>query len=221
MRTDKPDTPAALLFYASQSGGATLDEGEGGGNPFASALIELLQRPSVTLLELHSDIVTLTTAKSDGFQVPDAPTCGTAAQWTALPVPPHARRVALVFVFADYRQAGVNSLPGASRDLERVAAALEKAGFSVQAIVDPTAIDLGAALALLAEQSDGADSAVIYATGHGVERDGQVYLLPNDHRFHEPPGRIPDWAIHVPSLGQHLRAKCANIVFFEGCRTLA
>jgi len=37
-----------LHFYASQSGAETLDQGEGGGNPFASALIELLGRPTIT-----------------------------------------------------------------------------------------------------------------------------------------------------------------------------
>ena len=41
-----------LTFHASQSGMQTLDQGEGGGNPFASALIEVLGRKSVRLAEL-------------------------------------------------------------------------------------------------------------------------------------------------------------------------
>jgi len=81
-----PSTP--LVFYASQSGRPTLDAGEGGGNPFASALIELLQRQSLTLAELHSDIVRLTQTKSQGFQIPDAPAVSEAAAWAVKPVPP-------------------------------------------------------------------------------------------------------------------------------------
>ena len=38
-----------LLFHASASGDQTMDEGEGGGNPFASALIEILQKDEVRL----------------------------------------------------------------------------------------------------------------------------------------------------------------------------
>jgi hypothetical protein len=38
-----------LLFHASASGRQTMDEGEGGGNPFASALIEILQKKEVRL----------------------------------------------------------------------------------------------------------------------------------------------------------------------------
>lgn len=45
------DTEAAqkaTILYASQSGQPTLDQDEGGGNPFASSLIELLKRERLT-----------------------------------------------------------------------------------------------------------------------------------------------------------------------------
>ena len=51
-------------------------------------LIELLQRQSLTLAELHSDIVRLTQTKSQGFQIPDAPAVSEAAAWAVKPVPP-------------------------------------------------------------------------------------------------------------------------------------
>ncbi|MBC7896108.1 MAG: caspase family protein [Cytophagaceae bacterium] len=212
---------APLVFYASQSGSPTLDEGEGGGNPFASALIELLQRPSLTLAELHSDIVSLTSAKSDGFQVPESPAVSAATPWSLKPVPAQARRVALVFVYADYQPAGVNSLPGAARDLLRVASALANAGFVVDTAVDPTTTELREALESLAKQSTEAEAAVIYLTGHGLEHHGDVYLLPNDHSYHELMEHVAQLAIHVPGLVEHLHARSANLVFFGGCRTLA
>jgi len=220
MPTNEKVSPTPLVFYASQSGRPTLDEGEGGGNPFASALIELLQRQSLTLAELHSGIVSLTQTKSRGFQMPDGPAVSDAPVWAVKPVPPSAKRVALVFVYSDYGPAGVNSLPGARRDSQRVAAALSDSGFVVaNPVVDPTALELEAALRSLAQQSADAESAVIYVTGHGLEHHGEVYLMPNHHPFRELKLRITELAIHVPGLGRHLHAERANLVFFGGCRT--
>lgn len=221
MPTVESMSPAPLVFYASQSGRPTLDEGEGGGNPFASSLIELLRRPALTLAELHSDIVSLTSAKSDGFQVPESPPVAAATPWALKPVPEQAKRVALVFVYADYQSAGVNSLPGAARDLVRVAAALGHAGFVVHTVVDPSELELREALESLAKHSTDAESAVIYLTGHGLEHHGDVYLLPNDHSYHELVAHLAEFAIHVPGLVRHLHARSANLVFFGGCRTLA
>jgi Caspase domain len=211
---------APLVFYASQSGRSTLDQGEGGGNPFASALIELLERPSFTYSELRSDLIKLTKEKSRGFQVPEALADARLPSWRIKPIPSSEKRVALVFAYSDYRAAGVTSLPGAKRDLGRVAAALRVAGFDVEAALNPTKKDLRLALESLSTRSRDADSAIIYLTGHGLERGGQVYLMPNDHRFGEGLKRLSEVAVHVPSLTNFLKARSANIVFFGGCRTV-
>ena len=52
------DVPSPLIFHASQSGKVTLDEGEGGGNPFASAFIEALR---------HRDLGCLTSRRACGI----------------------------------------------------------------------------------------------------------------------------------------------------------
>jgi hypothetical protein len=213
--------PAApLVLYASQSGRSTLDQGEGGGNPFASALIEILGRPSVTYAELRSGLIKLTREKSRDFQVPEAIANTSLPTWQIKPVPTSVKRVALVFVYSDYSNAGVTSLPGAKRDLERVVAALRKAGFEVEAALNPTKKDLRLALDSLSTRSHDADAAVIYLTGHGIERGGKVYLMPNYYPFGEGLKRLDEVAVHVPSLTSFLRARTANIVFFGGCRTL-
>ncbi|HEX4953150.1 MAG TPA: caspase family protein [Thermoanaerobaculia bacterium] len=207
------------VFYGSQSGRSTLDQGEGGGNPFASALIELLERPLLTYAELQADLLTLTREKSRGFQTPDGPTAPDSSQWRLKPVPTSAKRVALVFVYSNYRAAGVTSLPGAERDLERVTAALRKAGFEVKDHANPSRDDLRKALETLSRRSEDAEAAVIYLTGHGFEHDGQVYLMPNDYPFSAGPNRLPELAVHVPSLSTYLKSASANLVFFGGCRT--
>ncbi len=63
----------AFVFHAAQSGQQTLDTGEGGGNPFASALVEILSRPSMALSKLPAALQDLTSKKSRGFQSADVP----------------------------------------------------------------------------------------------------------------------------------------------------
>lgn len=208
-----------VVFYASRSGRPTLDQGEGGGNPFASALIDLLERPSLTYSEFRTDLVALTREKSRGFQEPDASTSVDSTHWRVKPISASARRVALVFVYSNYGNAGVTPLPGAKRDLVRVSAALKGAGFDVQAAIDPTQNDLRVALDVLSRRSQKAEAAVIYLTGHGFEHRGQVYLMPNDYPFAEGSKRLSELAVHVPSLASYLKARSANLVLFGGCRT--
>jgi hypothetical protein len=58
-----------LLFHASASGRQTMDEGEGGGNPFASALIEILQKDEVRLGDFPERLRELTSRKAPAFKL--------------------------------------------------------------------------------------------------------------------------------------------------------
>jgi hypothetical protein len=216
----KSEHAAPSVFYASQSGKSTLDQGQGGGNPFASALVELLERQSLTYPELYAGLTTLTKEKSRGFQVPEGTIAVDSTQWRVKPIPPAAKRVALVAVYSDYSNAGVSSLPGADRDLKGVTAALGQAGFKVQATANPSRDDLHAALEALSARSEDAEAAVIYVTGHGFEHRGHVYLVPNDNPLAMGSGWLPGRAVDVQSLAGFVKAKRANLVFFGGCRTL-
>jgi hypothetical protein len=210
---------APVLFYASQSGRPTLDQGEGGGNPFASALVELLARPALTLSSLRAELVHLTRARSRGLQEPEVSSASPPGEWCVRPVPAGETRVALVCVYADYQGAGATSLPGARRDLDRVGRALEDAGFAVTTAIDPPAADLTALLREFRTRSRAAAAAVVYVTGHGFEHDGRVYLVPRDCPLAEDAGRLADLAIGVADLADHAQAASANLVFYGGCRT--
>ena len=208
-----------LVLYASQPGGSTLDQGEGGGNPFASALIELLKRPSLTYGDFRSRLVALTRKKSHGFQLPEAPISSALASWRLKPALASMQRFALVVGYSDYRKTGRANLPGVALDLKRVATALRNAGFQVQEAANPSRMSLEALLLALARRSEFSEAAVIYATGHGFERHGRVYLAANDQPFEEKPDVPSEGAISVPSLGAKLTARVANLVFFGGCRS--
>ena len=213
-----PDASPAQIFYAAQSGRRTLDGSAGGGTPFASALIELLGRPNLTSEEFDSALVSLTGEMSRGFQVPEALAPRDSVRWTLAPIPPSMKRVALVFVYSDYRDAGVPSLPGAARDLDRVSTALASAGFEVETLIDPTERELSAGLRAFSKLARDAEFAVIYTTGHGFEHEGQVYLMPNDYPFDEGAESLAAHAIEIPDLADFLSATEGNLLFFGGCR---
>jgi Caspase domain len=212
-------TVEPIYFYASQTGKLTLDQGEGGGNPFASAFVELLARDSLTFKAFGAELVELTEQKSKKFQRPEVSARADLGTWQLLPKPPAEKRVALVVAFSDYSASGgAFSLPGAKHDLQRVATALDKAGFQVQSILDPDLAKLENALKEFGDRSAASDVAVLYTTGHGVEVDGTIYLLPGDYPLKQGSAMLKGWAIPLTTMGSALHAGRANLVFYGGCR---
>jgi hypothetical protein len=89
------------------------------------------------------------------------------------------RRVALVIGNGNY--AHVPALPNAINDARALGSALEVAGFqSVTVKLDLTREQTIAALRDFAQQADGADWAVVYYSGHGIEHRGVNYMIPVD-----------------------------------------
>jgi hypothetical protein len=213
----QPPTP--LLFHASQSGRQTLDQGEGGGNPFASALIELLSARNLRLADLPPQLTALTLAKSHSFQQPDVPSHGLPRDWPLQPKAPEEKRVALVLVFSDYAQSGgASSLPGAKHDAARVGRAFADAGFNTRTVIDPDPAAFQDALRDFALQSAAADMAAVYVTGHGVEVDGAVYLLPGDYPVARRNEALQERAIPLVAVVRTARARGVNLIFYGGCR---
>jgi hypothetical protein len=208
-----------IYLYASQTGRPTLDQGEGGGNPFASALVELLARDTLTFEAFRKQLVDLTELKSRRFQRPEVFARVELETWQLLPKPSTERRVALVLVFSDYSASdAATSLPGAKYDMHRVAGALNRAGFEVQTVIDPDRTKVGVVLMEFADRSAASDVAVLYVTGHGVEVEGSVYLLPGDYPFSQGSALLNERAVRLTELGSALRASRANFVFYGGCR---
>lgn len=213
----EPVQADTLLFHASMPGRQTLDQGEGGGNPFASALIEALRTP-LALSDLPSKLRQQTAAKSRGFQAADVP-ASVSSSYSLVPARSGEKRIALVMVVSDYAASGgAQSLPGAKHDADRIAVALQRAGFQTELAFD---LDLGAMRAKLTEfgaHSRRADAAVIYTTGHGVEVDGTVFLIPGDYQIAEGNAALSRRALPLPEIARSLGAKQVNLVFYGGCR---
>ncbi len=205
-----------LVFHGSVSGQQTLDDGEGGGNPFASALIEALSAP-LALSELAPKLKQLTARKSQGLQIADVP-ASIASDHQLVPPSTGERRMALVMVVSSYSASGAQSLPGARHDADRIAQALRRAGFQTEIALD---LDLGGmrkALSDFKTHSREADAAVIYTTGHGLEVNGAVFLLPGDYPIAERNGALAQRALPLAEITRSPDARKINLVFYAGCR---
>lgn len=221
-----PPRPAQPLFvFATAAGGSTLDRDAHGGNPFASALVELAAGRDLTFGELLPQLRQRTHRSSHGHQSPE---------WTDSPQAKHCslylrpgqrqeRRAALVLVVSDYTGAAMPPLAGAAHDERRVAGMLAANGFCVTQGVGPTRAEMLAALASFGRTSRLCDLAVIYATGHGVEACGETYLLPADYPFSNGCSRtlLRTRAISVSRIGRSAASARLNVMFFAGCRTPA
>ncbi len=92
-----------------------------------------------------------------------------------------AEKVALVIGNSQYAHAV--PLPNPANDATDVGAALGRLGFEVTTVRDAGRAALGAALADFTDRSAGAEVALVFYAGHGMEMDGVNYLLPVDARI--------------------------------------
>src|SRR5258708_2178936 len=93
------------------------------------------------------------------------------------------KRVALVIGNANYRDAGVLANP--ANDARDIAAAFRRIDVEVDTLVDGDLSGMRAALEVFAGKASGADLAIIYYSGHGLEINSINYLLPVDVKLAE------------------------------------
>ena len=207
----------SLLYFGTSSGELAYDtDGVVPGNPFATSLIEVVGRSALTLDELGYEVKRLTSQRTGGLQVPDIPKISVPMQ--IFPSGSDSRYIALLLVYSDYSQGGFNSLPGALHDAARLSAALVQSGFSIQTETNPLMADIDSILKEFEVRSQSADVTLIYSTGHGVEVDRCVFLLPKDFPLSGGESALASDAIPISRLRDCARAKSLNMTFFAGCR---
>lgn len=125
-------------------------------------------------------------------------------------------RVALVIGNGGYRH--VPELPNARNDGRLVAAALKDLGFEVLEGIDVDMERTGELVRRFARRIDGAEVALFYYAGHGLQVNGENYLVPVDARLERPEDL--DWetlpASRVVSLLDSRER--TNIVILDACR---
>ncbi|TCM76984.1 caspase family protein [Rhodovulum steppense] len=127
-----------------------------------------------------------------------------------------AERVALVIGVADY--ATIPPLRNTVNDAAALASTLRGIGFEVSTMLDPSAADLHAALDDFGFAAETADLALIYFAGHGVEVQGQNFLIPADAAVRSNRD-VQGQAVSLDDLLHAVdRARRMRIVILDSCR---
>ena len=127
------------------------------------------------------------------------------------------KRVALVIGNSAYKT--VPRLPNPQRDAAAVAATLKQIGFqSVTLLTDLSLEKTLSALRDFARAADGADWALVYFAGHGIEAGGVNYLIPVDATL----ASDRDISLEAVPLDQVLnvsgRAGKLRVIILDACR---
>lgn len=93
------------------------------------------------------------------------------------------RRIALVIGNSTYQNTPALANPG--NDAQDLAAALTKVGFNVDFQRNLTKQGMEAAIARFSRLAQGADAALFYYAGHGMQYRGSNYLMPTDARLED------------------------------------
>ncbi len=125
-------------------------------------------------------------------------------------------RVALVIGMANYQH--IEGLDNTVNDARLIAGTLEGIGFEVTLVTDAGYQDLRAAMDRFAFRSETADLALIYFAGHGIEVQGENFLVPVDADVRS----TPDVQRQSVSLSEMLaavdKARVMRIVILDSCR---
>ena len=126
------------------------------------------------------------------------------------------KRVALVIGNSAYRN--VPALPNPANDAGDVAAALKRLGFAVALITDASFEQMRRGLIALGRDAADADMAAVFFAGHGMEINGENWLIPIDAELQKD----TDAANEAVSLGsvmlQLSNTRSLGLVILDACR---
>ncbi len=127
-----------------------------------------------------------------------------------------AKRLALVVGNGNY--SSVDPLKNPANDARAVAQSLRDLGFGVTLAIDAGKADFEKTIRDFADSLAGADAAVFYYAGHGLQVDGRNYMVPVDARLSDEadlPFQLVAMDIVLQRLAHH---RITNIVIMDACR---
>jgi tetratricopeptide (TPR) repeat protein len=132
-------------------------------------------------------------------------------------LPDQGVRVALVIGMSKYQS--VPPLDNPDNDAKGVAESLKEIGFSsVTLLLDANRSQLTKALRDLQELADKADWAVVFYAGHGIEINGQNYLIPVDAQL-ATDRDADDEAVPLARIMDRIhKARKLQVVILDACR---
>ncbi len=135
----------------------------------------------------------------------------------AVQTAPSARRVALVIGNGAYTT--VDRLKNPANDASAVADALTRLGFDVVEKHDLGVVQMQRVLRDFEDKAEGAEWALVYYAGHGLEQNGKNWLIPVDAELTRATD-LPDEAIPVERVLDRLSGgRKLRMVILDACRT--
>ena len=142
--------------------------------------------------------------------------CVCASLFSAHESAASANRVALIIGNAHYASAPVLANP--ANDAEDLAAALQSLGFDVSERSDATRAGMADAVREFSEKLQGADTALFFFAGHGVQVNGDNYLIPVDAKI-TGPADVRFGTINLTDVMSEMEGKGhAAIILLDACR---
>jgi uncharacterized caspase-like protein len=125
-------------------------------------------------------------------------------------------RIALVIGNSGYRN--VATLPNTQNDAGDIADSFRRLGFSVNVVSDGTFEDMRRALLQFGRDARGAEMAIIYFAGHGMEIGGENWLIPIDAELRSD-NDVESEAIALRSaMLQVSTATSLGLIILDSCR---
>jgi hypothetical protein len=125
------------------------------------------------------------------------------------------RRVALVIGNAAYQH--YTRLANPAADARAIAGALRELGFQTELALDLNQREFGRRLAAFSARAEGADLALFYFAGHGVQHEGRNYLVPVDADAQTGP-ELALQAIELDRVLALVVSARVSLVFLDACR---
>ena len=127
-----------------------------------------------------------------------------------------ANRVALVIGMSKYQT--IPTLANTINDATAIAGKLEGLGFEVDRAIDLPLKNLVRTVSAFSFKSETSDIALIYFAGHGVELNGQNFLIPVDVKITKP-SDVGGQAITLKQLLAAVEnARKLRVVILDSCR---
>ncbi|PQJ26935.1 hypothetical protein BSZ35_18600 [Salinibacter sp. 10B] len=131
---------------------------------------------------------------------------------------PGEGRVALVLGNAEYTS--ISPLQNTVHDAEDMSAALQRLGFDVIKRLDQSRANMYEAVRAFAKKAKGAEVALLFYAGHGVEVKGENYLVPVDVADLEGGDfRIDQEAVPLEEVLRALSRATNQVIVLDACRS--
>ena len=125
---------------------------------------------------------------------------------------------AVALVIGNSSYANTPALANPANDAGDIAASLKKLGFDVIAETDLSKRAMDDAFRRFARAMDGADAALFYYAGHGMQYQGVNYLMPVDAKLRHETDLPYEMAKVDDILADMARVKGVRIVILDACR---